>query len=108
MTDSWKMPIPSIGDTVLFSTDCHTFSSPCVGFVLSAGDRTVRILTFTPTGWVDRTSVHHREDPDMHGDNGWHELGCWDFAPQTVAVYKAANAGRAMSARERLASVTGN
>lgn len=101
MSGKWTMPRPAMGDLVLFSTDIFNFSNPTVGWVIQEpGDSTVRILTFTTTGWVDRPSVHHKDDPDIRRDNGWAELGCWDFAPITQAIYKAAAAGK-----ERLTSV---
>lgn len=104
---NWRMPVPAMGDLVLFSTDIHTFSNPTIGFVVQPpGDSTVRILTFTPTGWVDRPSVHHKDDPDIHGDHGWADLGVWDFAPLTQAIYKAASAAAFSSAKEKANSVS--
>jgi hypothetical protein len=103
MADNWRMPRPAMGDIVMFSTDIHTFSNPTVGFVIQEpGDSTVRVLTFTPTGWVDRPSVHHKDDPNLHGDHGWADLGCWDFAPITQAIYKAASFA---NAKEKLTGV---
>ena len=98
--DYWQMPRPNMGDIVLFSTDIHTFSSPTIAFVIKdPGDSTVHLLSFTHSGWVDRPSVHHKDDPRIHGDNGWAELGVWDFAPMTQAIYKAAAAA---TAKERM------
>lgn len=89
--DQYDMPRPRMGDVVLFSTDIHGFSSPMIAFVTKEpGDSTVHLLSFTSSGWVDRPSVHHKDDPRIHGDNGWGELGVWDFAPMTTAIYKAA------------------
>jgi hypothetical protein len=95
--DLWRMPKVNMGDTVLFSTDIHGFGNPVIGFVTQAGESTLRILTFTPTGWVDRISVHHKDDPDLGGDNGWAELGCWAISSQTEAIYKAAALASATS-----------
>lgn len=83
---SWSMPIPELGDTVLFSADLRNFSDPAVGWVVSVGDTTISILTFTPTGFVQRNSVHHKDDPNLLGDHGWHELGCWQFAKGTATL----------------------
>lgn len=86
-TTSWTMPKPRAGDIVLFSTDYSTFSNPTVGWVIQEpGDSTISILTFTPGGFVQRNSVHHRDDPAFQGDHGWHDLGCWDFAPITQDI----------------------
>lgn len=81
----FRMPIPKVGDTVLFSTDYRTFSNPTVGWVIQEpGDSTISILTFTPTGYaLVKNSVHHKDDPALQGDHGWHDLGCWDWAPIT-------------------------
>lgn len=88
MSDQWQMPTPNVGDLVLFSTDYRNFSDPTVGFVASEpGDSTISILTFTPTGYVVvRNSVHHRDDPALHGDHGWQDLGVWEFTPSTKAI----------------------
>lgn len=88
MTTDWKMPRPKIGDIVLFSKDYHTFSDPVIGFVMKEpGDSTITILTFTPSGYaMVYPSCHHRDDPSLHGDHGWQELGAWDFAPSTATI----------------------
>jgi hypothetical protein len=82
------MPQPDLGDTVLFSTDMRTFSNPTVGWVVSVGDTTISILTFTPGGFVQRDSVHHKDDPDLLGDHGWGDLGCWQFSKATAAIHE--------------------
>lgn len=82
----YQMPLPNLGDTVLFSTDFHNFSEPAVGWVISVGETTISILTFTPTGFVQRNSVHHRSDPAFLGDHGWHDLGCWEFSAGTKTL----------------------
>lgn len=101
----WIMPRPNAGDTVLFSTDYSTFSNPVVGWVIGEpGDSTISILTFTPTGFVQRNSVHHKDDPGFNGDHGWHDLGCWDFAPVTKVIREltapAKNQEKVTSGRE--------
>lgn len=85
-TTDWSMPMPELGDTVLFSSDMMTFASPSVGWVTEVGDTTISILTFTPNGFVQRNSVHHKDDPDLRGDHGWHDLGCWQFAHGTATL----------------------
>lgn len=88
----WKMPRPRIGDPIVFSTDIHGFSNPSFGWVASEpGDATIRCIVLTPNGsLLTRTSVHHRDDPGLYGDNGWAETGVWDFSPFALAVYKLA------------------
>jgi len=107
-TANWRMPKPNLGDVVLFSLDQHTFSSPCIGWVIKEpGDSTIQILTFTPTaGWVERPSVHHRDDPGIKLDNGWDQLGVWDFTETTKnAMAKKQKAAEVRaSAREQVAA----
>ena len=96
----WKMPRPRIGDPVLFSTDIHGFSNPVLGYVIKEpGDSTVYILTFTHTGWVERPSVHHKDDPAISGDNGWSDLGVWEFSPLALEIRKLVATA---NAKERL------
>lgn len=106
--DNWRMPAPSLGEVVLFSNDQHNFNDPCIGWVIKhPGDSTIQILTFTPTqGWIERPSVHHRDDPGIKLDNGWQALGCWDFTDQAKASRKFTNRVSEVrqSGREQVAS----
>lgn len=90
----FKMSRPQPGDLVLFSTDVHHFSNPCIGWVTDErGECTVNLLTFTPAGFVQKTSVHHKDDPALLENPGWVEIGCWDYAPLTSMIHSlAANA----------------
>jgi hypothetical protein len=85
----YQMPRPRPGDLILFSTDIHNFSNPCIGWVTDErGECTVSLLAFTPTGFVQKSSVHHKDDPALLENPGWAELGCWDYAPLTALVQK--------------------
>lgn len=89
MTQSYRMPPVKMGDAVLFSTDMQNFSKPTLGWIVAPpGDSTVSILTFTPTGFVERSSVHHRSDPNVPFNPGWAELGVWDYAEATRSINK--------------------
>lgn len=92
-TENWRMPKPNLGDVVLFSNDQQNFSNPCIGWVIKTpGDSTLQILTFTPQqGWVERPSVHHKDDPGIQQDNGWQALGCWDFTETAKAAMRPAH-----------------
>jgi hypothetical protein len=99
------MPQPRPGDVVLFSTDYITFSNPTVGWVIGQpGDSTISILVFTPTGFVQRNSVHHKDDPAFKGDHGWHDLGCWDFAPITRDILELTAPAKVEKAPEKVTS----
>lgn len=99
MSQTFEMPRPRVGDVVLFSTDVAGFTEPTIAWV--TGDRgaaTVNLLAFGPGGFVQKTSVHHRDDPGLKTEPGWAELGAWDFAPLTLATYKAATHAQAKPA----------
>lgn len=106
--DTWSMPKPSLGEVVLFSNDQTNFNDPCVGWVIrQPGDSTIQVLTFTPThGWIERPSVHHKDDPGILSDNGWQALGCWDFTDHAKAARKftARSTEVRHSGREQVAS----
>ena len=93
-----------MGDTVLFSSDMSYFSNPCVGWVTSVGETTISILTITPGGFVQRSSVHHRSDPDLQGDHGWQDLGCWDWAEATKAINELMAPAKPEKSRGRTAA----
>ena len=83
---------PRAGDVVLYSNDVHNFSDPTLAWVISdRGEATVSLLVFANGVFVQKSSVHHRSDPGLHTEPGWLELGAWDYAPLTQAIYKAAS-----------------
>lgn len=98
-TTEWKMPVPELGDTVLFSTDMRGFTDPAVGWVTGVGDSTISILTFTPGGFVQRNSVHHKDDPGLLGDHGWHDLGCWQFSKSAAVIRELSTPAEKTSGR---------
>ena len=85
----FSMPRPQPGDLILFSTDIHNFSDACIGWVTDErGECTVNLLAFTPSGFVQKSSVHHKDDPALLENPGWEALGCWDYAPLTTLIQK--------------------
>jgi hypothetical protein len=98
----WNMPIPNIGDVVLFSKDLSGFNDPVIGFVAKEpGSSTISILVFTQSGYsMVHNSCHHKDDPALQGDHGWDELGVWDFAPITKQLHKLKDAGANCGARK--------
>lgn len=90
MSETWEMPIPRAGDMVLFSPDPKNFDSATIGFCYKRpGGTTIDILVFTQSGWVDRRSVHHKDDPGWVEANHWLDDGAWDLAPITKDIQKA-------------------
>lgn len=87
----WEMPKVSMGDCVLYSNDLHNFSNPTLGWVMRPpAERTITVLAFTQNGFIEMTSVHHRDDPRLREDHGWQGLGVWEVTEQTKAIYAAA------------------
>lgn len=76
-------PRPQPGDRVLFSTDVMGFTDPTLGWVVDGrSEATANILVFSAAGFMYRSSVHYRHDPDIANNPGWNELGVWDYAPE--------------------------
>lgn len=89
MSSDWKMPPVSQGDCVLFSTDIHNFSDPTLAWVLrEPRESTITVLAFTPAGFVEKNSVHHRDDPSLHGDHGWQDLGAWEYTDHCRTIHE--------------------
>lgn len=84
----WTMPRPGIGDAVLYSNDHASFSDPVLGWVIRApGDSTVHLLVFAPElGFVEKSSVRHRDDPAIKDNPGWWEHGVWAFTAAQEAI----------------------
>jgi hypothetical protein len=88
------MPKPRPGDLVLFSHDISNFSTPVLGWVQDdRGESAVNLLAFSLGGFVYKTSVHHKDDPALLENPGWHEFGCWDYAPITKQLQELAKHG---------------
>jgi hypothetical protein len=84
------MPIPRAGDIVLYSTDRQNFANATIGFVYKRpGGTTIDILVFTPSGWVDRRSVHHKDDPGWLESKHWGADGAWELAQITQDIQRA-------------------
>lgn len=86
----WQPPRVRVGDIVLFSRDLRGFTDPTAAVVTGVGDTTISVSVFTPNGIVWQHSVHHKDDPAIHGDHGWDELGAWDLSDMTKAIYALA------------------
>jgi hypothetical protein len=77
-----------LGDMVLFYDNPQNPTDPCVGWVSRRpGINTVYILTFSPdTGFVEKPSVRHADDPGLTENAAWRQWGCWRFHPSTEAL----------------------
>ena len=89
----------NVGDVVLYSSKPKSFQNPTLAWVLKANDaKTLRLLVFSPAGFVEKSGVHHRSEFANSEDKAWAEYGAWDYAPMTKAIYRAASL---MAAKER-------
>ena len=86
----WIMPRPKIGDSILFSNDHQGFTDPVIGWVIrNPGDNAISALVFAPElGFVEKTSVHHRDDPGLKENPGWWEHGSWAFSEAQDTINK--------------------
>lgn len=88
MLDAWKMPPVSQGDCVLFSSDIHNFSNPTLAWVLKEPkDSTITVLAFTANGFIEKSSVHHKDDPSIREEHGWQDLGVWEYTKQCKCLH---------------------
>lgn len=84
----WQQPRLSVGDLVFFYTDPSYPRDPQLGFVVEKpGLTSLSILVFSQnTGWHERKSVRHRDDPFWRDDpnaNAWSKWGCYELHPIT-------------------------
>jgi hypothetical protein len=87
---SFSPPPVSIGDCVYWYHDPLTCAEPTLGWVVQRpGAHTVSILTFSPfSGFQEKPSVRHREDPGLQENSEWRQWGCWEYTPQTTQLKK--------------------
>lgn len=88
--ESFSPPKVMIGDQVYWYQDALSCSEPTLGWVATRpGVQTLTILTFSPnTGFIERPSVRHRDDPGLQEHSEWREWGAWDFSPSTAQSRK--------------------
>jgi hypothetical protein len=88
--ESFSPPKVQIGDCVYWYSDPLTCAEPSLGWICERpGVQTLSILSFsTNTGFIERPSVRHRDDPGLLENAEWRKWGCWEFAPQTAALKK--------------------
>lgn len=88
--ESFSPPVPRIGDSVYWYHDPLNCHEPTLGWVVQRpGAFTVSILTFSPnTGFLEKPSVRHRDDPGLQENSDWRQWGCWEFTPQSAQLRK--------------------
>lgn len=86
----WQMPNVNVGDRVLFYDNPFSSDNAQLGFVLSSpGASTTSILVFTRSGFVEKLSVRHADDPfwkESETAQQWQIWGCWRIHPEVEAI----------------------
>lgn len=87
----FQLPELRVGNLVLFYSDPIGTCEPMIGWVLKKpGIHSISILCFSEaTGFVEKTSVRHREDPfwrESESASAWQKWGCFEVHPDTIAL----------------------
>jgi hypothetical protein len=78
---SYQMPEVNVGDTVLFRP--HVGAPAQMSFVSKVGKETLELWALSPGyGGVDKTSVHHADDPRLADSTEWKKFGTWEHRPR--------------------------
>lgn len=76
----FSMPEAKIGDMVLYYA--HEGSDPVMAFVTQTSSRTLTLWAVVPGyGGVEKSSVHHKDDPGAQEFPAWKEYGFWAPRP---------------------------
>jgi hypothetical protein len=97
--DAWKMPEVSLGDTVLYRP--HEGAPAQMAFVSKVGQDTLELWALSPGyGGVEKSSVHHKDDPRLETSVEWKKFGIWESRPRDPRL---AQLSERLSALERAA-----
>lgn len=80
----------ALGDLVYFYENPLSRKDAVLGWVCRRpGVNTVSILVFSPdSGFVEKPSVRHIDDPGLTERAAWRQWGAWEFHPQTAILKK--------------------
>jgi hypothetical protein len=80
----------ALGDLVYFYENPLVRKEPILGWVCRRpGVNTVSVLVFSPdSGFVEKPSVRHIDDPGLTERAAWRAWGGWDFHPSTLTLKK--------------------
>jgi hypothetical protein len=83
MSSDFVQPEVRLGDPVYWYHDPTSMADPCIGWISRRpGAHTVCILIFAPdSGFQEKMSVRHKDDPGLHENPAWRQWGCWEFSP---------------------------
>jgi hypothetical protein len=82
---SYEMPKAGLGEWVFFQAHDN---APCVPAVITqVGNRTLTMWTINPgIGGVEKSSVHHKDDPGIEEFPEWKKTGVWQHQPKDPQV----------------------
>jgi len=77
----YQMPQAELGDFVFFYP--HPGAEPEIAQVIKTGARALTLWVTAPGfGGMERTSVHHKDDPGIVENAEWARLGAWEHKPK--------------------------
>lgn len=81
----YQMPSVELGDFVYFYP--HPGAEPEIAQVIKPGARAVTLWVNAPGfGGMERTSVHHKDDPGITENAEWAKLGAWEHKPRDSRI----------------------
>lgn len=81
----YKMPTAELGDFVFFYP--HPGAEPEIAQVIKPGARALTLWVTAPGfGGMERTSVHHKDDPGITENAEWAKLGAWEHKPKDTRL----------------------
>ena len=91
METDFNAPESRLGDQVYWYSDADNPRDPVIGWISrQPGERTVDILAFVPfTGFIEKSSVRHKDDPGLKTNPSWKTWGCWEFSPAHKDMQRA-------------------
>lgn len=92
-------PDVQIGEMVYWYYDPTSLADPCFGWICRRpGTSTVSVLVFTPdTGFQEKPSVRHKDDPGLVDNIGWRQWGCWDYSPTAKQMARISEISSSMA-----------
>ena len=87
-SDTFPTQEVELGDMVLFYDNPLNQKEPVVGWVSRRpGVNTIYVLVFSPdSGFIEKPSVRHADDPGLLESAAWRAWGCWRFHPNTETI----------------------
>jgi hypothetical protein len=84
------MPDVDLGDQVLYHSNPLNPNAPVMGWVSRRpGTQTICVLVFSEnTGFVEKPSCRHIDDPGLQENPAWREWGAWELHPNTALLRK--------------------